>query len=230
MKTVHLNLLQEAEKLSSSPVRPKILLPVIFGVLFFAVLGWCGFVYLQSGLIDREAAALRAEAAALEKPFAEASGVRQRMLEKEAELAQCRGYLKARRTWGGTLAAIATMIPPGIQLGMVEIPEPPAQNLLPPPGVKAPALLGPTNTLEGVVFRIAGRTDREERLFAFLKAIRETAAFTENLVIAEGEGAAKKGQSPRMRQFRQDAVTDDAGNRAILFDVEYTTPGRNFAP
>ena len=225
-KTMHLNLLQESERLSSSPVRLKVMLPIVTGVILAATLGWWGFLQLQLGMIGSEVKALKAEMAANRSAYDQVCKLKTEMRAKEAELGQFKGYSRARRTWGDALAALPEAIPDGVQLSMVEIPPPPPQNLNPPPGVKLPPLLGPTNATEDVVFRIAGRTAREESLFAFLKSVKVSAPFIDALVFAEG-GAT---QSPRMRQFRQDSIADADGNRAIVFDIEYRTPGRNFAP
>lgn len=228
-RAIHLNLLQESERLSSSPVRPRVILPVATGVFLVAMILWWGFQQLQGGLVGSELTNLRAEIAATEREYAEVCKQKEALRAKEAELGQLKGYMKARRTWGETLAAVATSMPEGIQLGLVEIPEPPPQNLNPPPGVKRPPLLGPTNELEAVSFRIAGKTAREAYVFDFLDAVKASSAFTNNLLIAQKLGA--KGEpSPKMHQFGQDKVTDEGGRRAIVFDVEYVTTGRRFAP
>ena len=224
-KAMHLNLLQESERLSSSPVRAKVLLPIISGLCLAAVLLWWVFLWLQLGLISTEAEELRASVTANQSAYAEVCKLKDEMGAKDAELGQFTGYVRGRRVWGEALAALAAALPEGIQLTALEIPEPPPQNLLPPPGIKLPPLLGPTNALEQVTLRIAGRTAREETLLKFLGAVKGEPSFTNVLVFAEGDA-----QSPRMRQFGQDATTDAEGNRAIVFDVEYRTPGRNFAP
>lgn len=229
-KALHLNLLQESERLSSSPVRPRIVLPIIAGLIFLAMLGWWGFLWIQQGLIGSEIAELKGDIAANENAYAEICRAKAVLQTKEAELAQLKGYLNARHVWGETLAAVATAMPEEIQLTLLEIPDPPPQKLKPQPGVKLPPLLGPTNAVERVSFRLAGRTASEEHVFRFLRAVRSSAAFTNNLVIAAGDAKSGQEQSPRMRQFGQDRMTDADGNRAIVFDVEYGTPGRNFAP
>lgn len=228
-KAIHLNLLQEAEKLSSSPVRAKVILPIATGTVLAAMLLWWVFLLLQGSLVRSDAKHLQSEIVATELSYAEACRAKGALAAKEAELNQCKGYLKARRVWGETLAAVATALPEGVQLGLVEISEPPLQNLKPPPGIKAPALPGPTNDLEAVTFRIAGRTAREAYVFDFLDAVKSSPAFTNNLLVAEKLG--DKGEpSPKMRQFGQAREVDEKGARAIVFDVEYATSGRRFAP
>ena len=228
-KAIHLSLLQDSERLSSSPVRPKVILPIATGVFLAAMLLWWVFLLLQGGLVSSELSDLRSEIAATDKAYAEVCKFKDVLRAKESELDQFRGYMKARRIWGETLAAVATAMPEGIQLGLIEIPEPPPQNLNPLPGIRLPPLLGPTNELEAVTFRIAGKTAREAYVFDFLDAVKVTPAFTNNLLIAQKQGA--KGEpSPRMRQFGQDKMTDEGGRRAIVFDVEYATEGRRFAP
>lgn len=228
-KAIHLNLLLESERLSSSPVRPKVILPVAACVLLAAMLLWWVFLLLQGSLVGSEVADLRSEIAATDTPYAEACKLKDALGAAEAELNQCKSYLHARRTWGETLTAVATAMPEGIQLGMIEIPEPGRQNLNPPPGVKLPPLLGPTNELEAVTFRIAGKTAREAYVFDFLDAVKAMPSFTNNLLVCRKTGATGEA-SPRMHQFGQDKTTDEGGNRAIVFDVEYLTTGRRFTP
>lgn len=228
-KAIHLNLLQDSERLSSSPVRPKVVLPIATGVFLAATLLWWVFLLMQGGLVSSELSDLRSEIAATDGDYAEVCKLKDVLRSKESELDQFKGYMKARRVWGETLAAVATAMPEGIQLGLIEIPEPPPQNLNPPPGIRRPPLLGPTNELEAVTFRVAGKTAREAYVFDFLDAVKATPAFTNNLLIAQKQGA--KGEpSPKMHQFGQDKTTDEGGRRAIVFDVEYATGGRRFAP
>lgn len=228
-KAIHLNLLHDSERLSSSPVRTKVMLPLIAGGALAAMILWWVFLLLQVGLIGSEVRSLRSEVAASERTYGEVLKLKETLASKTAELDQCKGYLNARHRWGGVLAAVAEAVPPGIQLGMIEIPEPPQQNLQPPPGIKRPPLLGPTNEVEDVTFRIAGKTAREAHVFDFLDAIRGSASCTNNLLIAKGNGSGA-GVSPKMRQFGQDREVGDSGVRAIVFDVEYATSGRRFAP
>lgn len=219
-KAIHMNLLQPAERLSSSPVRVKVMLPVVAGVILAAMILWWVFLLLQQGLVTSETGDARSRLSATEASYAAACKVKATLQAKEAELWQLKGFLNSRRTWGRTLAAVATELPAGIQLTAIEIPEPPPQNLNPPPGIRLPPLLGPTNDLEAVTFRIAGKTALESHVFSFLKSVASLSSFTNNLDAA----------NHRMRQFGQDKMTDEAGNRAIVFDVEYPTAGRRFAP
>ena len=228
-RAIHLNLLQESERLSSSPVRLRVILPIATGVLLIAMLLWWVFLLLQGGVVESELKGLRSEIATTDKAYAEVCKLKEALRAKEAEFDQLKGYMKSRRTWGETLAAVAVSMPEGIQLGSIDIPEPPPQNLNSPPGIKRPPLLGPTNEVETVTFRIAGKTSREAYVFDLLDAIKASPAFTNNLVISQEMGA--KGEtSPKMHQFGQDKVTDDGGRRAIVFDIEYATTGRRFAP
>ena len=229
VRAIHLNLLYEAERLSSSPVRAKVVLPLIAAVFLAAMLLWWVFLFVQGFFVEREIKSLRAEMASTERDYAVVRRLKGVLSGKSAELDQCRGYMNARRPWGETLAAVAAAVPSGVQLGMIEIPEPPPQNLLPPPGIKLPPLLGPTGAVETVTFRLSGKSVREAYVFDLLDAVRESEAFTNAVVISSG-GAGKTSVSPRMRQFGQDREVGDGGSRAIVFDVEYATPGRRFLP
>ena len=70
-KVIHLNLLQGSERLSSSPVRLKVILPIAMGVFLVAMLLWWVFLLLQGGLVSSELSDLRSEIAATERNYAE---------------------------------------------------------------------------------------------------------------------------------------------------------------
>lgn len=230
-KVIHLNLLQASERVSSSPVRLKVILPIISAVAFVAVLVWWGFLQAELWVVSRNESDLRAQLSSDTTDWKKVAAVHEKLKTREAELAQLDGYLSARLTWGETLAELAQKMPAGIQLTSIEIPPPPPQVLTPPPGVKTPPLLGPTTSVERVLFRLAGRVSQESQLFALLNAITNSPVMTTNLIITSAQSLPKgEEMSPRMRHFGQESTPDSSGKRAISFDIEYRTPGRNFAP
>lgn len=222
---MHLNLLNPGERRSSSPVRLRVMLPLLSGLALAVTLGWWAVLETRLLLVEREVKAWKKELSANAKAHAEYCVTRDRMRALEAESRQEKGYLNACLGWGDLLAALPAACPDGMQLTTLEIPLPPPQRLSPPPGVKAPPLLGPTGVLERVTLRLAGRTVAEERLLSLLQNL-SAAAFTN--VLVQAKDAKGASASPRMRQFRQDANADLDGNRAIVFDVEYGTVGRRF--
>ncbi len=226
-KTIHLNLLQDGERLSSSPVRLKVILPVIAGTVLVALLGWWLFLLLQLWMFESDVRRLNGEIEAMAADDAVVCRLKDELRVKSAELGQLTGYLRGRRAWGGTLAAVAEIVPPTVSLDLIEIPPPPPQHLTPPPGIRLPPLPGPTNADERVTLRIAGRSSDESGVFAFLSAARRTSAFTNNVIVVRSPDGQ---ESPRMIQFGQASAADESGRRAIVFDFEYRTPGRNFAP
>ena len=224
---MHLNLLHPAERRSSSPVRLRVMLPLLAGFALAVALGWWAVLETRLILVENEVKSWKKELAAKAREHAEYCAARDRMRALEAEDRQEKGYLNACLKWGDFLAAFPSACPDGMQLTTLEIPLPPPQNLIPPPGVKAPPLLGPTGVLERVTLRLAGRTVAEERLIALLQNL-SAGEFTN--VLVQAKDAKGASASPRMRQFRQDANADLDGSRAIVFDVEYKTVGRRFDP
>ena len=51
---LHLNLLREQEVVSSSPVRIRVLLPVLAALACVAVLGWWGMLFAQETMVKSQ--------------------------------------------------------------------------------------------------------------------------------------------------------------------------------
>lgn len=225
---LHLNLLRDSERQSSSPVRVRVMLPVFAALACLGCLVWWGVVAGQLIVVKAQVASLRGD---LDAKKSEHSGILRQMgdaREKQAELDQLKMYAGGRRTYGALFKELANVVPEGVQLLSLEIPEPAAQQLLPPgakPGPKVKPLLGPTGTVERVALRIAGRTPRETPVEQLMKSLAEP-AFTNFLVVAKD--APGDQMSPRVRSFQQDAAPDARGARLLSFDVEYRCVERRF--
>ena len=225
---LHLNLLRDSERQSSSPVRLRVMLPILAVLACLGCLVWWGIVAGQLLLAKSQVTSLRND---LDAKKNEHSGILKQMgnaREMQAELDQLKMYAGGRRTYGSLFKELANVVPEGVQLMSLEIPEPAAQQQLPPgakPGPTVRPLLGPTGTVERVTMRIVGRTPRETPVEQLMKSLAEP-AFTNSLIVAKD--APGDQMSPRVRSFQQDAMPDEHGQRLLSFDVEYRCVERRF--
>lgn len=226
---LHLNLLRNQEVVSSSPVRLRVLLPVLAALACVAVLGWWGMLFAQQMMVrsqmktaEDDLAARKAQHDEILKNMAQARDI-------QAELDQLAMYRNARRTYGAAFAQLAEVMPEQVQLISLEIPEPPLQDLTPPnarPGQKLQPLLGPTGTVEKVALRLMGRTPRETPVLSLMDALAQP-AFSNVLTVVKS--AAPDEISPRIHSFRQEAAAaGKTGPRLLAFDIEYKCQERRF--
>ena len=225
---LHLNLLHASERQSSSPVRLRVMLPIFAVLACVGCLVWWGVLACQLILVKSQSASLQKDLAAKN---AEHGDILQQMVaarDVQAELDQLAMYAHGRRTYGSLFKNLADIMPEGVQLLSLEIPEPPVQNLLPPgakPGPKVKPLLGPTGTVENVSMRIVGRAPKEKPVEALMQFL-EGETFTNAFVIVKG--VPPDQSSPRIHSFHQDASPDNGGMRLLAFDVEYRCAERRF--
>ena len=224
---LHLNLLHASERQSSSPVRLRVMLPIFAALACVACLVWWGAIACQLMLVKSQAAAVQREIDAKKAGY---EGVRRRkeaMQNAQAELDQLTMYKNGRRTYGGLLKQIPEVVPEGVQLLALEIPEPPPQNLLPPgakPGSKVKPLPGPTGTVESVSLRILGRTAHDGPVKAMMKSL-ESPAFADTLLAAQ-KGADVK--ATRSERSWPDTSPDVRNQGMLAFEVEYRCVERRF--
>lgn len=226
VQNLHLNLLREQEKLSSSPIRVRVMLPVLALLVCVAMGGWWAMLFGQQMLVKSQKNAIQSGLDARRRQHDEIVSNMAKARDLQAELDQLSMYANARHVYGETFARIAEVLPERVQLVSLEIPEPPPQNLLPPgarPGTKFVPLLGPTGTVENVSLRMLGRAPTVEPVTAFMASL-EAPVFTNTLMIVKTTGEAT---SPRIHSFKQDATTEK-GPRLLAFDVEYTCRERRF--
>lgn len=235
---IHLNLLMESERVSSSPVRFRIMLPV-FAMLacvglaiWWLVLG--GQLMLARTSVDRLDAELRERDAA----HRNVRELMNRLRETNAELAQLDCYSNSVLRRGGMLASLAEVMPLKVQLVKLELP-PPAPPVIPkpPPAPKAtgkkgkkkapspPPVLGPTGYVERATMVLVGRTPKETPVLSLMESL-ETDVFTNALVIVRDP--RDPNQSPKVRSFRQDVSKKEEKTRLLAFDIEYRLKGRRF--
>jgi len=213
----HLNLLAESEKLSSSPIRLRVMLPILALLAIVGMAVWWGTLTTQLVLARAKTSDVRSELAAKKDAHDEIIGGMTRANEESAQLKQLEFYRGGCVRWGGTFATIAEMVPVRMQLARIEIPEPPPQMLRDPKNPKRPPLLGPTNDTESVSVVMTGRAARDTTIVSFMESL-EGAPFTNRL----GRVTVKSVQQEPQPQKRGEP-------RLIAFELECRATDRRFA-
>ena len=212
---VHLNLLKDTERLSSSPVRLRVMLPV---VALFACLGmalWWAILFTQLLMIKAEAQTIDEDVKAKSNAHAEAISRQDQVREMRQQLEQLLYYRNGVRAIGKPLAMLAEAMPLKVQLTELSFAPPPTDPL-PKPGQKISPFTPLTN-VETQRLVIAGRTTRETPVVALMESLESTNFVT--LITRE----------KRVKSFRQDANAEKGKRRLLTFEVEYTMPERRFA-
>lgn len=158
---LHLNLLREQERLSSSPVRLRVMGPVLMALACVGCLVWWGSLFARQMLKDAEVRSVKSSIASRKTHFADVLKNSAEARELQAELDQMEMYRNGRQTYGELFARLAEVMPTRLQIWEMTVPPPPAQDLTPPgtkPGVKPLVLLqGPTGTVEKVSLHLVCR-------------------------------------------------------------------------
>ncbi len=223
---LHLNLLRDTEKMSSSPVRLRVMLPILALLLCVGCAIWWAILFMQLMLLNGQLATIRTDLDGKKSAHSAILGEMAKVRDLQAELDQLVAYQHGRHAYGPLLAQLAEAMPTNVQLTSITIPEPPPQMLSNPKNPKQPPLLGPTNTTESVSFRLTGRTEKSAPVTVLMDTLAGD-AFKDWLVIDKTGAAAM--QSPRVHSFRQEArVSEETGHRLLAFDVEYRCQERRF--
>ena len=211
----HLNLLKTTEKLSSSPVRLRVMLPV---VALFACLGmalWWAILFTQILMIKTEAQTIDEDVKAKSNAHAEAISRQDQVREMRQQLEQLTYYRMGVRAIGQPLAKLAEIMPLKVQLTELSFAPPPTDPP-PKPGQKISPFVPMTN-VETQRLVIAGRTTKETPVVALMESL-DSPNF-EKLITRE----------KHVRSFRQDVNAEKGKRRLLTFEVEYTMPERRFA-
>lgn len=229
--SLHLNLLRDTERFSSSPVRLRVILPLLAAFAFIGMIVWWGLLAMQLLLVKNEIRSAEADIAAKKSAHNDILTQMGELRSYEAELEQLELYSRGRRTYGRLLAEVAKVIPQRVQLSSLSIPEPLPQVLPPPPkpapGKKAITLPPqPKEPFEPITLRLKGYALKEMHVVSFMEAM-ESPEFKDILVIDRDPRSSHP--SPRVHAFRLDTdPTRKTSMRMLLFDVEYRLPERRF--
>ena len=214
----HLNLLSEAEKMSSSPTRLRVMMPILAILTVIGMMVWWGMLTTQMLLVHTKTSSIREELTSKKNAHDAIVGNMNLANEEAAQLQQLEMYRGGCRSWGATFASIAEVLPIKIQLVRLEIPEPPPQVLYDPKNPKKPPLLGPTNDTESVSLVLAGRAVRDTTIVTFMESL-EGAAFTNRL----GRAVVRSVQQEAQSAQNQDTP------RLLAFEIECRATDRRFA-
>ena len=213
----HLNLLSETEKMSSSPIRLRVMMPILAILAIVGMVVWWGMLSTQVMLVHAKTTDIQNALAAKKNAHDAIVGNMNLANEESAQLQQLEFYRGGCVKWGGTFASIAEILPIKIQLMRMEIPEPAPQMLRDPKNPKRPPLLGPTNDTESVSVVLSGRAARDTTIVAFMESL-EGATFTNRL------GRAT------VRSVQQEAkAANENEPRLIAFELECRATDRRFA-
>ena len=212
--SLHLNLLKETEHLSSSPVRLRVMLPIIALFICLGVALWWAILFTQLIMARTEAQGIDTDLKAKSEAHAEAIGRQDLVRETRQQLDQLSFYRKGVRHIAEPLAKLAEVMPLKVQLTELSFAPPPPEAP-PKPGVKVPAF-GPTTNVETQKLVIAGRTTGNTPIEALLISLDDPSF--EPLVTKE----------KRIKSFDQDSAAGRGKRRLLAFDVEYVMPGRMF--
>ena len=213
----HLNLLSDAEKLSSSPIRLRVMMPILAMLAIAGMAIWWGTLTTQLIMVRSRTSATQDELAAKKGAHDAIIGNMTLANEEAAQLGQLELYRGGCMRWGETFAMIAEMLPVKIQLVRLEIPEPPPQVLRDPKYPKRPPLLGPTNDTESVSVVMTGRAARDTTIVSFMESL-EGAAFTNRI------------SQVAVRSVQQEPSPQKPGEaRLLAFELECRAVDRRFA-
>ena len=232
----HLNLLMESERVSSSPIRFRVMLPVLSMLACLGLAVWWAILggqlmLAKTGLANTERE-LREHDAAHQDVLAKMAEVN----DLTARLAQLDCYSNSILRRGEMLASLAEVMPLKVQLVKLEIPAPAHPVIPKPPQFKPkpgqkkkpkapPALLGPTGYVERATMTIVGRTPKETPVMSLMESL-EGETFTNDLVIVRNP--RDPNQSPKVHSFKQDVAKKGEDSRMLVFDIEYLLRGRRF--
>ena len=233
-RAYHMNLLMESEKLSSSPIRFRVMLPILAGLAAIGMTIWWLILFSQVMLTQANVTRFKDD---MDKRDAAHKAAREQMAqiaEDNAQLAQLDCYSNSIVRRGELLTKLAEAMPIKVQLQRLEIPAPETPKIPEPPKptgkkkkkVVAPVVLEPTNYVERASLVLAGRAPKEPPIITLMETLAGD-AFTNVLVVTHDP--RHPDPSPKVRSFRQDvAARGETGARMVAFEVEYKLPERRF--
>lgn len=209
---LHLNLLKDEERKSSSPVRLQVMAPAVSLIAVLGLLFWWAAAAMKMGSLEHERNTLAEEITTAQQSHKDVIRLKAQSLDLKASLQQLGFFKTSRQQWGETLAKIAEAVPPDIQLTSLSIPPPTA----PAPDPKTHAVPAPTNSTEAVRLELRGYAGGEhpaEAVNTLLKAL-QSSAFTNRIASA----TVPKGA------IRQDVTRRDT----LLFEILCECQRRRF--
>jgi len=212
-KPLHIDLLKDEERLSASPIRLRIMMPIFSLLTALGIAVWWSVLVARAHTLALQKAEIEHRLADLKPAHNALLALRAEEQDLSATLKQLTFYKNARVVFGETFTKLAEHVPDKVQFTEMRIPPPPP---LPPQDPKKP-LLGPTNPVERVTLRLAGRTNGPEPVNALFNTLR-TPDFTNLIRSAE----IPKGA------FRQDSARNPSNRETLLFELTCECAPRRF--
>lgn len=211
----HLNLLKPSEHLSSSPVRLRVMLPILSLLAVAGMALWAVIVFGQYLLVKTQAATIDEDIKAKKNQHVEVLDRMNYAREIDLEVEQLEYYRSGIRHLAEPLAELAEVMPLRVQLTELAL-QPPARQILQPPGAKV-ALLGPTTNVETQKLVVVGRTTKETPVVALMESLDSP------------EFAKLVTHEKKINSFKQDDASAKGGKQLLSFEIEYVMPERKFA-
>lgn len=211
---LHLNLLKDDERFSASPIRIRVMLPVFALLTALGIAVWWSVLSARVHSLALQKTATEANLAELKPGHDVLLALRAEEQDIAATLKQLGFYKNSRIRFGETFTGLMPHVPDKLQLTELRVPPPPP---LPPPNPKSLSL-GPTNPVERVTLRLAGRTSGSEPVNALLKTLLSNPVCTNLIRSAE----IPKGA------FRQDIARNTASHETLLFELTCECSPRRF--
>lgn len=208
----HLNLLKESELYSSSPVRLRVMAPLIGILACIGMAVWAVSIMMQTMLVKSQSRTIENDLAAKQMSHKTILDKQANLRERMLQLEQLQYYKSGVRKVSEPLAKLAEVMPLKVQLTELNIKAPPAQ-VFTPPGAKKP-LLGPITSTEDQKIVFSGRATTPDAILALMNSLKDP-AFA-NLVSG----------TPQTNARDTEQITE--GRKLLAFDVEYSMPERKF--
>lgn len=212
---LHLDLLKEEERFSSSPIRLRVMMPLAASFIALCFVVWWSLISLRA--LSQTHLKVEVERAVHTLTPVHASVLESRTQEQEisAIVRQLCLYKNSCNRFGEVFSKLTASIPETIQFTELRITPP-----QPTPSADPAHPAAPTNVFEQVTLRISGRTggDRPSEAVNALLATLRTPAFTNlfrTAIIPKGA-------------FRQDTVRNPDNRETLLFEITCECLPRRF--
>ena len=207
----HLNLLMESERVSSSPVRFRIMLPILAILACLGIAVWWAILGGQLILAQTTLHQLKSDLAAKESANKDAIKTMDYLGELNAELDQFECYQSSILRRGEFLTALAEAMPLKVQLMRLEIPMPPPPPI-PEVAQRRAAFANPTGYVERATLKLTGRSPSIPPIQSLMDALASE-SFTNSICTT----------SPRVKSQQ-----DSSNSRMVIFEIDYSIVGRRF--
>ena len=233
---IHLNLMETTERVTSSPLRFKIVMLALSAcALALTLVSW-GIASARLSLAKELNENARTENARIKPIYDELTRSSAALDDARGHLAELEAFVAARRPYGGFLAILAESFSSDMQLFSVRIAAPAKVTT---PGKAAVAAV----ETETPTLRLTGCTVRAKIVNDFFADLE--AADADRALVVDRESKDKAARSPVIHKFdqylgggydgpgahgrlRQGAAKRADNRRLLEFDVEYRMAERNF--